>query len=91
MGDVAEAVGAGKNWEEAWSLKKSISKSAEWIPNMGKAALWNARKKTLEIKFDGYNLLINPPKNILNKEETAKNRDYKEIAIEMAKSCGFIN
>ncbi|WP_405607694.1 hypothetical protein [Polaribacter sp. Asnod1-A03] len=91
MGDVAEAAGSGKNWEEAWSLKKSISKSAEWIPNLGKAALWNPKKGVLEIKFEGYTLVVNPLKNRLNKAETSKNRDYKKIAISMAKVGGYIN
>lgn len=91
MGDIAEAAGNGENWEEAWSLKKSISKSSEWIPNLGKAALWNERKKMLEIKMEGYTIVINPLKNILNKNEVAKNRNYKKLALEMAKASGFIN
>jgi len=91
MGDVAEATGAGENWEEAWALKKSISKSSEWIPNTGQAALWNDRKKELLIKFDGYTLNVYPIKNKLNKDEVAKNRDYKRVAIAMAKAAGYIN
>ncbi len=91
MGDVAEAAGSGTNWEEAWSLKKSISRSSEWLPNMGKAALWNEKKVMLEIKFDGYTLVVHPLKNILNKEEKTKNRNYKEIAISIAKAAGYIN
>ncbi len=91
MGDVAEAAGTGKNWEEAWRLKKAMSKSAEWLPNMGKAALWNPKKVVLEIKFEGYNLTIKPLKNILNEEEKTLNRDYKAIAVGMAKASGFIN
>lgn len=91
MGDIAEAVGSGENWEEAWALKKSMSKSSEWIPNLGKAALWNNSKNILEIKMEGYTLFITPLRNMLNKTEVAKNRDYKKIALEMAKASGFIN
>lgn len=90
MGEVAEAAGNGKDWKQAWALKKSISKSAEWLPNMGQAALWNPAKNQLDIKFDGYTLTVNPLKNILNKEDVAKKRDYKKIAIAMAKAAGYI-
>jgi hypothetical protein len=91
MGDVAEAVGSGENWDEAWAMKKAMSKSSEWIPNLGKAALWNESKKILEIKMEGYTLIIIPLKNRLNKTEVAKNRDYKKLALEMAKASGYIN
>lgn len=91
MGEIAEAAGTGKNWEEAWAMKKSISKSSEWIKNMGKAALWNERKCNLHIKLEGYTLIIHPLKNILNKSEVAKKRDYKKVAIAMAKASGFVN
>lgn len=91
MGDVAQAAGMGKDWEEAWSLKKSISKSSEWLPNMGMAALWNASKKQLEIKFDGYTLTVIPLKNRLNAAEKTAKRDYKKIAIAMVKAAGYIN
>ncbi|MET1258262.1 hypothetical protein ABV409_02925 [Flagellimonas sp. DF-77] len=91
MGDVAEATGTGKKWEEAWRLKKSISKSSVWIPNTGQAALWNENQTTLEIKLDGYTLKVHPPKNIGNEEETALDRDYKKMAIGIAKAAGYIN
>lgn len=90
MGEIAQAAGSGENWEEAWAMKKSISKSSEWIPNLGKAALWNERKKILEIKMEGYTLVIIPLKNTLNKTEVAKNRDYKKIALQMAEASGYI-
>ena len=90
MGEIAEATGGGEDWEEAWALKKSMSKSSEWIDDMGMAALWNERLAELKIKFDGYTLNVYPIKNKLNKAEVAKNRDYKKAAIEMAKAAGFI-
>lgn len=91
MGDVAEATGGGKNWEEAWNLKKSISKSSEWIFGVGKAAIWDKKKSTLEIKLDGYTLKIHPLKNVLNKEEVALKRDYRSLALSIAKAAGYIN
>ena len=91
MGDVAEAVGSGENWEEAWTLKKSMYKSSEWVPGLGMAAIWNENKTTLEIKFDGYTLVVHPIKNVLNKEEVARNRDYKKMALGLAKAGGYIN
>lgn len=91
MGEIAEAAGTGEKWEEAWSIKKTMSKSAEWIPNLGKAALWNPKKVILEVKFDGYTLVVKPLKNILNTAEKSKNRDYKNIALSMAKAGGYIN
>ncbi len=89
--DIAKAAGNGEEWEEAWALNKSISKSAVWIKNTGLAAVWNERKKELKIKFKGYILNVYPLKNRLNKAEVAKSRDYKAIALDMAKAAGYIN
>ena len=91
MGEIAEASGSGEKWQEAWALQKSISKSAEWINDIGMAALWNESKHELKIKFDGYTLSVYPPKNNSNKKEVAKNRDYKKVALAMAKAAGYIN
>ncbi len=89
--DIAKAAGNGEEWEEAWALNKSISKSSEWIKGMGIAAVWKESSTELKIKFNGYTLNIYPLKNRLNKSEVAKNRDYKKIAIAMAKAAGYIN
>lgn len=88
--DVAKAVGHGVEWKEAWALNKSISKSSVWLKGIGLAAVWNDKNKELKIKFKGYILYVNPLKNGLNKEEIAKNRDYKKVAIAMAKAAGYI-
>ncbi|WP_282043836.1 hypothetical protein [Winogradskyella flava] len=89
--DVAKGAGNSEEWEEAWAINKSISKSSQWIKNIGMAALWNDKNKELKIKFKGYTLNVYPLKNRLNKAEVSKNRDYKSIAIAMAKASGFIN
>ena len=91
MGDVAEATGNGNEWEESWAMKKAMYKTTEWLPNMGKAALWSAKKRRLEIKFDGYTLDVVAPGAAFHTEEQTRNRDYKSIAIAMAKEAGFID
>jgi len=91
MGEIAEAVGNVENWEEGWALQKSMSKSAEWVEDTGLAAMWKPKRRELHIKFEGYTLYVMAPGAAFNKEENAKNRDYKKIALEMAKKAGYIN
>ncbi len=91
MGDVAEATGAGEDWEEAWALKKSLRKSTEWVEGIGQAALWTGKQRKLEVKFEGYTLEVIAPGAAFNTEEQARQRDYKSIAISMAKAAGYIH
>ena len=91
MGDIAEATGAGENWEEAWALKKSMRKSTEWLKGIGQAALWTGKQRKLEVKFEGYTLEVIAPGAAFNTDEQARKRDYKSIALNMAKAAGFIN
>ena len=87
---IAEATGTGEDWVQVWALQKAIAKSSEFLPNMGQAAIWTSRKRTLRIKFEGYILNVAAPGAAFNEVENAKNRDYKAIAIQMAKSAGFL-
>lgn len=87
----AKMTGSGEEFEEAWALQKSMSKSSEWVNGMGMAAVWNEANKELKIKLKGYTLAIYPIKNRLNEAEVARNRDYKQMAIAMAKASGFVN
>jgi len=91
MGEIAEAAGGGENWKEAWALQKSISKSAEWLEGIGLAAMWKPNKRELIIKFEGYSLYVMAPGSAINQVEKAKNRNYKDIALTMARKAGFIN
>ncbi|WP_298425168.1 hypothetical protein [uncultured Kordia sp.] len=79
----------GEKWEETWELKKKMSKSSEYVSNLGKAAIWKAKKRELSIKMDGYSVVITAPGSVFKEEEVAKNRDYKKIAIAIAESTNL--
>lgn len=76
----------GTKWEEDWQLQKGISKSAQWISNMGKAAMYKNVKRELLVKFDEYTMSVVAPGSAFKKKEKELERDYEKIAIAMAKS-----
>ena len=80
----------GVNWVESWQIQKGISKSAEWISNLGKAAMYKSKKRELFIKLDNYTLTITAPGSAFNKIEKSKNRDYKKIALAIVKNIDFL-
>lgn len=89
LGGIAQATGSGTDWIEAWEMKKMLSKSSEYIPDLGKAVIWFGAKRHLLIKLEGYSLSITTPGSAFNEKEKALNRDYKSIALEIAKSSGL--
>lgn len=75
----------GSTWVEMWQIQKGTSKSSEWIPNLGKASFYKGSKRELRVKFDNYVLSVMAPGSAFNEVEKSKNRDYKKIALAMAK------
>lgn len=86
---VEDQLAEDEDWKETWELKKKMSKSSSYVSDLGKAAIWIDKKRELSIKMDGYMITITVPGSPFNKEELAKKRDYKKIAIEIAKSTGL--
>lgn len=80
-----------ENWNKSWALKKAASKSSEWIKGVGKAALWKPNKRELLIKFDDYILSTTVPGLNYDPNKKDRNDKYKNIALAMAKSAGYIN
>lgn len=80
----------GSTWIEKWQLQKNISKSSVWIPNLGKAAYYVAKKRTLFVKFNNYTMSIMAPGSDFNKIEKSKNRDYINIVLQMAKNIPLL-
>jgi hypothetical protein len=74
----------GSSWVDTWQIQKGVSKSSEWIPNLGKAAFYKGSKRELRIKFNNYVLSVTAPGGAFNEVEKSKNRDYKKIALDMA-------
>ncbi|WP_439128331.1 hypothetical protein [Polaribacter sp.] len=81
----------GATWIESWQIQKGVSKSAEWIPNYGKAALWIGKKRELRVKLKDYTMSLYIPGSPFNKQELAYKRDYKKIALAIVKQIDFLN
>ncbi len=82
-------IAEGEDWKQTWELKKKMSKSSTYVSGLGEAAIWIGKKRELSVKMDGYIITITVPGSPFKKEELAKKRDYKNIAIEIAKSTGL--
>lgn len=80
-----EVTGVEAEWKDNWSVEKTISKSAEWVPNLGKAAIWNPSSRTLKVKFDGYTLQVTAPQG-----PGRDPKNSKKWAIEMVSLGGFV-
>ncbi len=84
-----DVLAEGEDWKETWELQKKMSKTAEYVSGIGQAAIWFGKKRELRIKLDGYTFSITVPGSSTKEEEVAKNRDYKNIAISLAKSTNL--
>lgn len=71
------------DWKEGWEFRKKSLKSAEYIPNLGKAAIWIGKQRKLEVKMDGYTITFNIPITY------DKSFDYKSSAINIIKRSKF--
>jgi len=76
-------------WKESWEMRKKRFKSAEYVDNLGMAAIWNGKKRKLEIKMKGYVVTITVPPKMLSKNKLDDNSDVKNVAVAMAKSSGL--
>ena len=76
----------GTTWEDDWQLQKGMSRSAQWVSKMGKAAMYKNAKRELLVKFDEYTMSVIAPGSAFNKTEKALDRDYQKIALAMAKN-----
>ncbi|GAB5564712.1 MAG: hypothetical protein Wins2KO_17750 [Winogradskyella sp.] len=86
---VVEDFQGDSNWQEQWQFKLTSLKSAESISNLGKAAIWIGKKRKLEVKMDGYTILLEVPAiNGIN-DPDAKQHDYKSTAINIIKNSKF--
>lgn len=80
-----EVTGVESEWKDNWKVAKAISKTAEWVPNLGKAAIWKPASLQLEVKFEGYTLSVTAPRG--PKKDEGKSKKW---AIEMVKLGGFV-
>jgi len=85
------SIAGGSEWIESWETQKKLSKTAESVANLGKAAIWFPKKRTLNIKLDGYALYITVPgTDFQGKVITKLNGSLKEIAIQLAQETGLL-
>jgi len=76
----------GTTWVDDWQLQKGISRSAQWVSDLGKGAMYKSAKRELWVKFDQYTMSVIAPGSAFNQTEKALDRDYQKIAIAMAKN-----
>lgn len=80
----------GSSWVDSWQLQKGVSVSAIWLKDLGKAAMYKSKKRELIIKFTDYTMLVTAPGSSFNQMEKDKNRDYKNIALTLAKQTPLL-
>ncbi|NRB83849.1 MAG: hypothetical protein HRU49_08755 [Winogradskyella sp.] len=77
------------NWQEQWQFKLKSLKSAESVPNLGKAALWIGKQRKLEVKMDGYTIVLTVPAINGVNDPNARQYDYKSTAVSIIKNSKF--
>lgn len=88
---IPEAQQTNENWKETWAITKAASKSAEWVKNVGMAAQWKPNNRELSIKFEGYTLKVVAPGLNYDPNNQDRNNKYKNTALAIAKSAGYID
>ena len=73
-----------EDWKDHWEMKKKRFRSAEYIKNLGMAAIWNDKQRTLDIKMKGYTVVITVPSKMIAKNKIDTNANVKDIAIAIA-------
>lgn len=86
---INENTSENDNWKESWEMKKKRFNSAEYVKNLGMAAIWNGKQKKLEIKMKGYDVMITVPPKMTDKNQIDNKTDVKHIAIAIAKSTNL--
>lgn len=77
-------------WKESWEFRKKRFKSAEYVKNLGRAAIWNAKQRKLEIKMKGYTISITVPPKMIEKNKIDNDADVKAVAVSIAKSTNLL-
>ena len=78
-----------EDWKDHWEMKKKRFRSAEYIKNLGMAAIWNGKQRTLDIKMKGYTVVITVPSKMIAKNKLDTNANVKDIAIAIANSTNL--
>jgi hypothetical protein len=77
------------NWQESWEFKKKRFKTAEFVKNLGRAAVWYGKQRKLEIKMKDYQVSITVPPQVIAKNKTDNDANVKDAAIAIAKSTNL--
>ncbi|MGB3607761.1 hypothetical protein [Psychroserpens sp.] len=78
-----------ETWQETWEFKKKRYKTAEYVKNLGRAAIWIGKQRKLEIKMKGYSVAITVPPKMIAKSKLDNGADVKNIAIAIAESTNL--
>ncbi|MGC1472126.1 MAG: hypothetical protein WA775_06010 [Psychroserpens sp.] len=86
---ITETTVESENWIETWEFKKKRFNSAEYVDNLGMAAIWNGKQRKLEIKMKGYIVAITVPPKMIAKSEVDNESSVKDAAVAIAESTNL--